>query len=126
MPSATRRSEPTSAALLQQYSLSISHILQQVQATVTNHKKNYVTLYKVHTEAAGYMEESSRGLRMVGEKLFRDAFASCLLRAFTVKKGVTAADNVLKFVGGYIRHMNEKGMNFTVCIHGIFTNQHIS
>ncbi|KJA27084.1 hypothetical protein HYPSUDRAFT_131697 [Hypholoma sublateritium FD-334 SS-4] len=108
MPSTIRR--PTASGLRQQFHLSISHILQQVQDTIANHRKNYVTLYKVHTEAAAYTEESSEGLITVGENLFWEAFASRLLRAFTIKKGVAVADNVLKFVGGYIRHMNEKAI----------------
>jgi condensin complex subunit 3 len=109
MPVNTRL--PALHAMHEQFFLSISLIFDQVQASQANHRKNFVTLYKAHMEAADYIEETPRGTRIVGEMQFQEAFSSSLLRTLSVKKGVTEADRVLKFIGGYVKFINEKGKN---------------
>ncbi|KAF9484715.1 hypothetical protein BDN70DRAFT_872249 [Pholiota conissans] len=105
-----QRSLPTPHVMREQFELSISRIFDQVQASLSNHRKNFVALNKVHMEAAAYTEETPRGIKIIGETQFQKVFHSFLLRALPMKKGLPAADRVLKFIGGYIRYMNEKAL----------------
>ncbi|KIJ99866.1 hypothetical protein K443DRAFT_132899 [Laccaria amethystina LaAM-08-1] len=88
----------------------MSKIFDQVGASITNHGKNFVALYKIHIDAAQRTEKihNGRNVRLVGEGCFEDRFAHSLLCALPLKKGMSEADRVIKFTGGYIRFVNEK------------------
>ena len=96
---------------LDDLSTNLPRIFEQVQGTVANHQKNYVALYKLHTEAAKHTELTNNGIgpRYTGERAFEDVFLSMLIRALPIKKGVTVADRIIKFVGGYTKFIKEKG-----------------
>ena len=51
-------------------------------------------------------------VKNVGETAFSNTFLSMMLRCLECKKGVKPADNVVKFVGAYIKHVNGKGELF--------------
>ena len=87
---------------------NIARIFDQVQGTVANHQKNYVALYKLHTESAKHTEPTPAGAKLVGERVFEQAFVSMLLRALPIKKGASVVDRIIKFVGGYTKFINEK------------------
>lgn len=96
---------------LEDLSTSIPKIFEQVQNTTANHQKNYVALHKLQQESATHTELTDRGgTKMVGERVFEDTLLSMLSRALPVKKGAGVADRIIKFVGGYVKYMNEKGM----------------
>ena len=96
---------------LDDLSPNIPRIFEQVQSTVANHQKNYVALYKLHTEAAKHTEPIKNGneIRLTGERAFEDIFLSMLIRALPIKKGASVVDRIIKFVGGYTKFINEKG-----------------
>ena len=52
---------PSSAANHPRLLSEISHIFDQTQISTSNHRKNYVALYKIHLELAQYTEEHSKG-----------------------------------------------------------------
>ena len=96
-------------------------IFEQVQLTSANHQKNFVALYKLQTEAAKVTEsvQNGKSIKLVGERDFEDMLLSLLSRAMPVKKGATVADRVIKFVGGFTKFINEKGLSRAsiYCLH---------
>ncbi|KAI0941839.1 hypothetical protein AcV7_002413 [Taiwanofungus camphoratus] len=105
MPARTRPITP-----LEALGTAIPKIFDQVQTTSANHQKNCVALYKLHSDAASHTEptQGGRSVRLVGERTFEDIFVGMLARVLPVKKGVTVADRIVKFVGTYARFINEK------------------
>jgi condensin complex subunit 3 len=111
MPGRTKKrleSEPLDVA--------IPRIFEQVQSSTANHAKNFVALRKLHVEAAAEVKEiqKGRGLQLVGEAAFREAFLQATVRILPVKKGVAVADRVVRFIGGYIKHINKKGPSVSI------------
>ncbi|KAJ8693485.1 chromosome condensation complex Condensin, subunit G [Pleurotus ostreatus] len=100
------------APLADKFLPHVKHIFSEVQDTTGNHQKNYTHLYKVHQEAAKHVERVKKGKRYivkyVGENQFEDAFFNLVVKSLALKKGVKQADNIAKFVGGYVKHANEK------------------
>lgn len=90
---------------------ALPKIFDQVQTTSANHQKNVVALHKVHVDAAAFTESihGGRSIKLTGERLFEDTFIELLFRVIAVKKGVSQADRVVKFVGAYVLYMNMKG-----------------
>ena len=78
-------------------------IFDQAQNTTANHQKNFVALHKIHSEVA-----SQHG--PPGERAFEQAFLNMLGLVLPVKKGNPVADRIMRFIGGYTKFMNEKGM----------------
>lgn len=48
-------------------------------------------------------------VKRTGERAFEDAVLGMLSRVLAVKKGASVADRIMKFMGSYIKFMNEKG-----------------
>jgi condensin complex subunit 3 len=86
----------------------IIHIFQQAQANVASHKKNVVQLHKLHSQAAQQVEESAKGIRLVGEKTFNKSFEDVVYKVLPLKKGTTVADRIVKFVGLFVKFTMEK------------------
>ncbi|TRM63723.1 nuclear condensing complex subunit [Schizophyllum amplum] len=82
----------------------MSGIFDQAQNTVANHKKNCVSLYKLHEQAAKVTEQAKNGqaVKLVGERAFTDAFIDMASRVVEIKKGPPAAERVVKFVGSCV------------------------
>ncbi|KAF8524376.1 nuclear condensing complex subunit [Hysterangium stoloniferum] len=89
---------------------ALPRIFEQAQNTTANHQKNRVALHKLHKDAAAHVEsvQNGKSMKLVGERAFEDAFIDMVNRVLQVKKGVPLADRVVKFIGGYVRFMNEK------------------
>jgi condensin complex subunit 3 len=108
-----RVQQPTEEEKRAQLCVSIRQIFEQAGNTAANHNKNYVVLFKIHQEFAGYMEYIKKGKRelvkLTGEKQFQDTFKHMLVKVLPLKKGETTGDRIVKFVGGYIRYINEQG-----------------
>jgi len=103
MPSRNRETTPDELQ-------AVSHIFEQAQLSTTNHSKNYVALQKIHRECAKRKEvvNNGRDFKLTGERQFRDMFQNMYVRILQVKKGVASAENVIKFIGGYIKFINER------------------
>ncbi|KAH9922432.1 nuclear condensing complex subunit [Fomitopsis serialis] len=89
---------------------SIPKVFEQVQSTLANHQKNYIALYKLHLDAATHTQsvQNGKSIKLIGERAFEDTLIGMLLRVLPVKKGISVADRVIKFVGGYTKFINEK------------------
>lgn len=109
---------PSRTVTLEDRVATIPAIFDQVQNSVANHPKNFVALYKNQVEAAKFTESLNRGqsIKLVGEKAFQDAIVDALNRVLPVKKGVQPADRIVKFIGGYVKFMNEKCKSSTLCL----------
>lgn len=89
---------------------SLAEILDQVQVSVANHRKNCVNLHKYHARASSVVEATANGAhRLTGEHSFTTIFITLLSRILCVKRGIQPADRVVKFVGMYMKFMVEKG-----------------
>ncbi|KAG8843652.1 hypothetical protein FRB96_003876 [Tulasnella sp. 330] len=88
----------------------IAPIFQQAQFTLANHRKNVVSLHKIHVEAAQITETLSkgRGIQLIGEAAFNKAFIGMINKALPVKRGVSQADKAIKFVAAFVRYATEK------------------
>jgi condensin complex subunit 3 len=105
--------EDVNKARLENLCLEIPPIFQEAQTSVANHRKNCVALYKLHLEAEDYTTTDRKGqTRATGRKKFRVAFLSTFVRIFQTKKGDGNGDRISKFVGMYIKHINEKCQSY--------------
>jgi len=84
-------------------------IFEQCQSTTANHRKNIVALRKVQDTCSTITERTPKGTKLVGEKAFNGLFIDMLNRVMGVKKGVSVADRVVKFVASYITYITELG-----------------
>ena len=89
---------------------ALPKIFDQAQTTAANHQKNYIALYKLHSDAAAITEsvQNGKSLKLTGERAFQDAFLDMLTRVLPVKKGTTVADRIVKFAAGYSKFITEK------------------
>jgi len=91
---------------------AIGAIFEQTQLSLANHKKNCVALFKIHTKVAAITQptksKNGSSIRLVGEKAFQDVFIDMVNRVLIVKKGPVGADRIVKYVGGFVKFMNEK------------------
>jgi condensin complex subunit 3 len=91
--------------------MALAAIFTQAQTSLANHRKNCVNLYKIHVQAAGDVRHNSKvTVKLVGEDEFARSFLDMVSRALVVKKGVASADRIIKFVGAYVKYINEKGL----------------
>ncbi|CAE6447053.1 unnamed protein product [Rhizoctonia solani] len=89
----------------------IPEIFQQVQTSTANHNKNCVALAKSFSGCAGIYEEvKSRGggIRLTGEKAFQLMFARMVNNVLPIKKGISNADRVIKFIGLFVKYITDK------------------
>ena len=89
---------------------SICGIFGDAQKTTAGHRKLVVNLRKIH-EACCY-EPSKRtkgGLEEYGEEDFNIEVARCVIRIIGVKKSEGAGDRLVRFLGLFLKHANEKG-----------------
>ncbi|OCF43623.1 condensin complex subunit 3 [Kwoniella heveanensis CBS 569] len=93
-------------------------IFEQVQHTTANHRKNLVHLRKIQDQCATITESAPaskgikliKGTRLVGEKAFNTLFVDMVNRVLPVKKGVSVADRVVKFVASYVAYATEQDL----------------
>jgi condensin complex subunit 3 len=103
---------PRATNVLEKLQESLSAVFDQAQLSIANHRKNCVALYKLHQQAGTVTQMSKNGttVKLVGEKTFGDVFIDLVNRVLVVKKGPATADRIVKFVGSYVKFMNEKGV----------------
>lgn len=91
---------------------SVANIFEQAQSSLANHKKNCVALFKIHTKAADVTQatKNGSGVKLVGEKAFQEVFMDMVSRVLLLKKGPVNADRIVKYVGAFVKFMNEKGV----------------
>ncbi|KAN0063607.1 chromosome condensation complex Condensin, subunit G [Thecaphora frezii] len=87
---------------------SIPPHFQEAQHSLANHRKNIVALHRIHQKASTITERTPKGTRLIGEKAFNEVFFGCLDRVLHIKKGVTNADRICKFVAAYATYAQEQ------------------
>lgn len=105
------RSKPLPPATIDVLPTAIPKIFDQAQGSTANHQKNCVALYKLHADVAKVNEavNGGKGKKLTGERAFENAFFDMVNRVLPVKKGVAPADRIMKFVGAYVKVLNDKG-----------------
>lgn len=88
---------------------AVAPIFDQAQGTTANHRKNVVQLRKIQETCAGLTEETPKGTRLIGERAFNNIFLDMVNRVLPVKKGVSVADRIVKFVASYVTYTSEQG-----------------
>ncbi|KAJ9110074.1 hypothetical protein QFC19_001745 [Naganishia cerealis] len=87
-------------------------IFSQVQTSVSNHKKNIVALRKIQENCSLVTEPGPNGTqKLVGEKVFNNAFIAMVNLALPIKKGVSVADRVVQFVGKFVAYTIGQDIN---------------
>lgn len=109
---------PRSETVISKLPEYIAAIFDQAQLTLANHRKNCVALYKLHQQAAAVTQPSKNNnvIKLVGERAFGDSFVDMINRVLVTKKGPATADRIVKFVGSYVKFMNEKGVCVLVVV----------
>ncbi|KAJ7785293.1 nuclear condensing complex subunit [Mycena maculata] len=85
---------------------SVAAIFDQAQASLANHRKNCVALYKIHVRASAENGSSKRK----AQSAFISVFLDMVSRVVGVKKGPPTVDRIIKFVAQYVRFANEKAL----------------
>lgn len=103
---------PHASAVLGTYNDALSTIFNQVQNSLANHRKNSALLYKLHVQASNVTQaiNNEASVERVGERTFEDVFITMVNRVLVVRKGPPGAERVARFIGAYIKFMNEIGM----------------
>lgn len=105
----------------------VGSIFDQVQHSMANHKKNAVGLYKIFLRCSGVVVEqttvkgktgggTTTKVKRVGERAFQDVVLGLVGRVVGVKRGVAGCDRVVRFVAGFVRFVNEKGVFFVFVV----------
>ncbi|KAB5594684.1 Condensin complex subunit 3 [Ceratobasidium theobromae] len=107
----TKQSQSAEPPTPETFTSQIPEIFQQAQTSTANHNKNYVALSKLFSGCAGIYEEvqgRGGGIRLTGEKSFQLTFAKMVNNVLPVKKGVSNADRVVKFIGGFVKFITDR------------------
>jgi condensin complex subunit 3 len=118
---------PSRITALEALASAIPKAFEQAQNSSANHQKNFIALHKIHLDAAAKTEtiHEGDGIKLVGERAFEDCFIDMVNRVLVVKKGIGVADRAVKFVAGYIKFLNAKGvlMGHWMCLmsHPLFS-----
>ncbi|KAJ4473176.1 nuclear condensing complex subunit [Lentinula aciculospora] len=111
MPGRTRTANPANA---HGTFAAVCAIFDQVQNTSANHQKNIVALHKIFVELAQLRGRTKDGdTILIGERRFEQAIYLILLRLLDSKKGAPG-DRVVKFVGGFVKYLNEKAGQYPI------------
>ncbi|KAK2461192.1 hypothetical protein APHAL10511_006719 [Amanita phalloides] len=99
-----------SATILHELPERVAAIFDQSQISLASHRKNCVALHKIHVQASAIVKNGN-ATKLVGERAFGNAFIDMITRVLVVKKGPATADRIVKFVGTYVKFMNEKAVD---------------
>lgn len=111
MPGKSKPRQQDQRTNLEYLSATAPKIFEQVQVSVANHQKNCVALHKIQSDAARFCEDVDNGnsIKLTGEKMFEEMVQCMLFHVLPLKKGTTTADRVVRFIGAFIKFINEKG-----------------
>ncbi|WWC92262.1 uncharacterized protein L201_007216 [Kwoniella dendrophila CBS 6074] len=98
----------TESFLTEQLPILLPPIFEQVQQATANHRKNIVSLYKLQKQCSTIIEETPKGIKLIGEKGFNNGFIDMVNRVLPIKKGVSVADRVVKFIASYVAYSTEQ------------------
>jgi condensin complex subunit 3 len=83
-------------------SKTIQTIFQESQKSAATHRKLVNSLRTVQTTC----------IQQENEDVFNDEFIRCLNRVLPLKKSEPTADRVVKFIGHFIQHVQDKSTSF--------------
>lgn len=102
---------PAAAFKLASVPAILGNCLEQSQKTVSNHRKNINIAYKLFQQCSTVVERGSNGKikKLIGEITFISTLKeNGINRLVVLKRGITEADRVIKFICGFIAHAIEQ------------------
>ncbi|KAJ3982195.1 nuclear condensing complex subunit [Lentinula detonsa] len=93
---------------LDELAATIAARFDEAQKSLANHRKNCVALHKLHVQASKVKNTGGGHDILEGELAFGDTFIEMLNRTLAMKKGAFA-DRIVRFVGSYVKMVNDKG-----------------
>jgi condensin complex subunit 3 len=88
--------------------LFIPQIFQDVQKTVSNHRKNAVVLRKFQAQCSNYNKANHSD--NFGENEFNKEFVKNVNKILPVKKGQANVERVIAFIATFVNYCHEKGI----------------
>jgi len=97
---------------------AVGHIFEQAQLSTANHRKNFVTLSKLHLEAATQIDHGSS--KIGPEDAFELLLLDMIMRVIPLKKGTPVVERTIKFCSGYLKFISQESQGWsshysTVC-----------
>ena len=88
-------------------------LFSSAQTSSSAHRRSLATLHKIFVNCAAHttLSEDGTSTRLTGEKEFLVKFKDCVDRLLDLKKGITQADRVVKFVAAFVTLATEEGMH---------------
>ena len=88
----------------------ICAVFRDAQKSTATHRKLVITLRKIHETCCYEPTNPNKSSSSTDfeESDFNNEFTRCVLRAMPVKKSEGAGDKVIRFVGLFLRHANDK------------------
>ena len=89
----------------------VSSIFSNAQRTTASHRKLVVSLRKVQeTCCYGFISHVKKYRGDFDEDDFNAEVARCIIRLIVIRKSESVGDRVVRFLGSFLRHANEKGI----------------
>ncbi|KAI1344279.1 condensin subunit Cnd3 [Xylariaceae sp. FL0016] len=87
----------------------IGNVFRDAQKSTATHRKLVVTLRKIH-EACCYepTSKNKHAANEFDEAEFNIEFVRCVFRVMPVKKSESAGEKIVRFIGLFLRHANDK------------------
>lgn len=87
----------------------ICKVFSDAQRSAVAHRKLLVGLRKIQETCCDPTRLGTPGRQRFGEEDFNVEIARCVIRLMGVKRSEAAGDRVVRFLGSFLRHANEKG-----------------
>ena len=90
----------------------ICSIFADAQRTTAGHRKLVINLWKIQ-QACCYEPTNAKSKKSedFGEDDFNVEVARCVIRLMGVKKGEGVGDKIVRFLGFFLKHASEKGLD---------------
>lgn len=94
---------------------SLPSLFSSAQTSSSAHRRSLAALHKIFLSCSAYTTTTEDGssTRLTGEKEFLVRFKDCVDRLLDIKKGITQADRVVKFVAAFVTLVSEEGAQET-------------
>ncbi|KAL2754660.1 hypothetical protein ACRALDRAFT_2109017 [Sodiomyces alcalophilus JCM 7366] len=87
----------------------ICDVFRDAQKTTASHRKLIVSLRKIQEQCCYEpVNPKKADTNIFNERTFNTEFVRCVLRVMPVRKAESAGEKVIRFIGLYLRHSNDK------------------
>lgn len=98
----------------------ICSIFSDAQKSTAGHRKLFVSLRKIQEACCyGPLQIDKKSQEEYGEDDFNVELARCVIRLMGVRKNESVGDQIVRFLGFFLRHASEKGSRYRCTHHNI-------